>query len=415
MNLTRSLVVLLALAAPAAAQDTLSSVPAEALTELPAPAGLADAELARSRRCVLVLARLDTLNAELAPLMQRTERLRALVNAVALEDTMRVAPFAMGDPVEVAVRDWFEADQILARRYLATSDTTLQGRRSEGREQIIGRLRDEVTAAGALAEEAIAARGDVIPASDECLGVMLVRSAVLEACGGAESILCAEAGGGEPSGRFRLVEAPEDLWGVESIRAWSQPSRLSVTVQGALGGASTNASAGRGNVRLLVGVEPIVQDRTTAEPEDLDRLQVALDSLGLSFEHSRFLLVPGLAIRLEVGQVLGGESYYFLHFGDLSDPGRDVIWSAATATGAPLAYMAPIRKDVLDRLAAGEPVSLTAVRFPQPGAMEGDAVYSIELPSIGQAEALSQLFEYVSGGQMLADFTGLVLPVAAGG
>ncbi len=415
MKLTLSLVVLLALAAPVAAQDTLSSVPVDSLTELPTPTGLADTELARSRRCVPVLARLDMLNTELAPLRQRSERLRALVNAVALEDTARVAPFAMDDPVEVAVRDWFEADQILARQYLATSDTTIQGRRTEEREQIVGRLRDEVTADGARAEEAIAARGDVIPASDECLGVMLVRSVVLEACAGVESILCAEAGGGEPSGRFRLMDEPEDLWGVGSMRAWSRPSRLGFTAQGTLSGASTNASVGRGNVGLLVGLEPIVQDRTAAVPEDLDRLQASLDSLGLSFDHPRFLLVPGLAIGLEVGRPLGGESFYFLHFGDLSDPGRDVIWSAAAAAGAPISYMAPIRKDVLDRLVAGEPISLTAVRFPQPGVMEGDAVYILELPAIGQSQAFEQLLEYMSGGQMQADFTALVPPPPAGG
>jgi hypothetical protein len=67
--------------------------------------------------------------------------------------------------------------------------------------------------------------------------------------------------------------------------------------------------------------------------------------------------------------------------------------------------MAPIRKPVLDRLVAGEPVSLTAVRFPQAGSMEGEAVYSLELPNVAQAAAIQTIHEYIQSGEMLRDFT----------
>jgi hypothetical protein len=322
--------------------------------------------------------------------------------------------------VETAVRDWFRADELLARQFLASGDTTLQARRTEAREIILARVRAAGQAAVAEGEQKVIGSGDLIETSQDCLGVMLVRPTANEVCAGATTPLCTEARASTANGRFRFVDLPEDIWGVETLRLWTAPTRLGVSVSGGLSGASTNATVVRGNVALVVGIEPIVQEKATAAPEDLARLEAALDSLGLAFDHPQFLLVPGLAIRLVVGPALGGESYYFLHFGDLSDPARDVVWSAGAATGGPLEYMAPIRKDVLDRMVAGEPLSLTAVAFPTAGSMEGDAVYVLELPNVGQAGALQALIEYVSTGQMLRDFTafaptGMPAPPPPGG
>ena len=362
-----------------------------------------------------LLARLDALNEELNPVRALTRRLSQLVDAVALEDTTRATPFDTDDPIERAVLEWYEADQGLARQFLATGDTTLQAQRTEGREAILARVREVGDAAAAEADTMVSATGDLLQSADACLGVMFVRSSVLEVCEGLENALCAEARGGTPSGRFRFVEAPEDLWGVETLRPWSQPSRLGFTAQGTLGGASTNAGATRGNVAVVVGIEPMLQDKTAAAPEDVARFEASLESLGLTFEHPRFQLVPGLAIRLDVRAPLGGESYYFLHFGNLTNLAEDVIWSASTATGAPLVYMEPIRRPVLDRLAAGEPMSLTAVRFPEPSVMEGEVVYTIELPAVRQAEALGAVIDYISSGQMQTDFTSLAPTGPSGG
>jgi hypothetical protein len=66
---------------------------------------------------------------------------------------------------------------------------------------------------------------------------------------------------------------------------------------------------------------------------------------------------------------------------------------------------------VLDRLVAGEPISLTAVAFPQAGSMEGDAVYVLELPNVGQANAVQALMQYMSSGEMVRDF-GAIAPTA---
>jgi hypothetical protein len=389
-----------------AAQDTLAAVALDSLIELPMPPQLAETETARTTRCVPLINRVDQLNADLLPLRERTARLGRLVEAIALEDSTRAAPFAAGDPVEAAVRDWFASDLALARQFLASGDTTIQARRSQGREEILERVRAAGQATAEEAEAKIAATGDLPAQAQDCLGIMLVRPAVIAACAGVRSDLCTAAAdtAPNPNSRFRFVPTAEDIWGVETLRPWTQPTRLGVTVQGTLSGASTNATVARGNVALVMGLEPIMQDRTTLPPEDLSRLQAALDSLGYSFQHPQFILVPGLAIRLIVGPALGGESYYFLHFGDLSNPAEDVIWSASAASGAPLSYMAPVRKPVLDRLAAGEPVTLTAVRFPQAGSMEGEAVYVLELPNVGQAAATQTLEEYLASGQMQSDF-----------
>ena len=383
--------------------------------DAPVPRSLPEVEAVRSRRCVPLLARVDVLNQELNPVRARTRRLSQLVDAVALEDTTRATPFDVDDPIEKAVLEWYEADQDLARQFLATGDTTLQAQRTEGRETILTRVREAGDAAAAEADTMVAATGDLLQTVDTCLGVTFVRSFVLEACESLDNALCAEARGATPSGRFRLVEAPEDLWGVETLRPWSEPSRLGLTAQGTLGGASTNTGATRGNVAVVVGIEPMLQDKTAAAPEDVARFEAVLDSLGLTFEHPRFQLVPGLAIRLDVSAPLGGESYYFLHFGSLTNLAEDVIWSASAATGAPIAYMAPVEKPVLDRLAAGEPMNLTAVRFPEGGVMAGEAVYTIELPAARQAEAVGAVIEYMSSGQMQSDFASLAPPSPAGG
>src|SRR5688572_26378358 len=129
------------------------------------PASLPQVEVARTTRCVPLLNRMDALNAELVPVRQRAARLAGLMEAVALEDTTRAVPFAVDDPIEAAVRDWFRSDELLARQYLASGDTTLQARRTEGREAILERVRTAGQAAVAEGEQKVAATGDLLETS----------------------------------------------------------------------------------------------------------------------------------------------------------------------------------------------------------------------------------------------------------
>lgn len=98
----------LTLAAPAAAQEETI------------PSGLVAYELERSRTCVDVLARLADLDEQLAPLAERSQRLLAIAEAVALEDERVMEELDRGDPTELEVHEWFTRDRELAQRYVAT-------------------------------------------------------------------------------------------------------------------------------------------------------------------------------------------------------------------------------------------------------------------------------------------------------
>ena len=58
---------------------------------------------------------------------------------------------------------------------------------------------------------------------------------------------------------------------------------------------------------------------------------------------------------------IGGETHYILHFGDLSDPLNDVIWSTVATPGAPVEAVIAPPGWVLNALARGEPVAFTKV------------------------------------------------------
>ena len=393
---------------PLLAQDTLAAEPADA-----PPPGLTAAELARSRRCVPTLARLDTLNTSLNPMVLRVERIRALVDAAAREDSSTVMPFDVGDPLEKAVQQWFTADQVLARQYAATGDSAIEERRAEGRNQIGERLREAIEAVDAEAEATVAATGELQADVRECENVILVRGAVLEQCETMDSPVCAEAQAVPPSRSIRFVDAPEEMWDMESISLWNRPTGLVPTPQGGMSGAQTSTISRRGNLFLALAVQLMIQDRSTLSPDQLAEFQAGLDSLAVTFSHPQYLIAPALALEFRVADPLGDENYYFLHFGDLTEPAKDVIWSAPTSARGPVQAVFPANKAVLDRLAAGEIVSLTAVRFAEPTAKQGETVYNLELTSVGQASSVSAFLSYITGDELAADFMALVPP--AGG
>src|SRR5262245_26865481 len=99
--------------------------------EPPVPPLMAERELARSRRCVPAIARFTALQQEVEPMYQRASRIQMLNAAVELEDSARAAPFNLSDSVEVAVREWFLADEALARQYVATPTEAIAQQRSD--------------------------------------------------------------------------------------------------------------------------------------------------------------------------------------------------------------------------------------------------------------------------------------------
>ena len=256
------LLVVLHLPMPLQAQDTLAVEPIEA----PLPPELVASELARSRRCVPTLARLDSLDAKLRPLTQQVDRIEALGRAVTREDSTQASPFDAGDPLDEAVRQWFVADQVLARQYATSGDSALEAQRAEGRAQIMDRLQTGVDSLQDRGTEMIAESGELPGELRECEDAILVRSAVLEECGTMDTALCNAARETTPSGSFRFVNASEDLWDVESVMPWSSLTPVRVVPNGGVGGGQTNTVSRRGNLLLALSVRLLIQDRSTVLP-----------------------------------------------------------------------------------------------------------------------------------------------------
>jgi hypothetical protein len=125
-------------------------------------------------------------------------------------------------------------------------------------------------------------------------------------------------------------------------------------------------------------------------------------------------MAPALALHLDFTEPLGGETHYLLHFGDMADPAADLIGSAPVPAGEPLQTYFVTSVSILTRLASGEQVSFTAVRLPEGGEGEADAVYSLPLTPVGQARSVTALLGYMADGQLGRDLTALLAPGSAG-
>jgi hypothetical protein len=395
---------------PLRAQDSLAAAPAGP----PIPAMMADREMARSRRCVPAIAKFMTLQQELEPLYKRASRIQALNAAVGLEDSVRVAPFDMTDSVEVAVREWFIADQELARRYAAAPTEALAAQRTAAQERVRQRLQQALDPLGDQVEQKVTANAGVTTAAQECEDVIFVRSAVLEACQTETSPVCDDAKATEPRGRFAFVNDAKDLWDVEELRPWSEPAQLYREADGALAGSRTATRARHGNLILTVGLEPMIRARSTLTPEEIKEMDSNLDSLGFVFEDARYAMSPVLTIQLNLTEPIGGETHYVLHFGDLSDPLNDVIWSSpATGGGMVQAVVAPAGW-ILNAMARGEAMSFTAVKVIQEG-VKADAIFALPVTPVGQARTVGALLSYMKSGQLGKDLTALIPPAPTPG
>jgi hypothetical protein len=413
-----SLCLLAALALPAAlaAQD---APPVDPPTEDAPPADLAATELARSHSCVPVLTRLAALESELAPLAERAQRIGTLNQAVGLEDRERVLPLDPGDPLEAAVDRWFERDAELAEAYAEREDETLLEERNRAREQIRTTLREAFEAVTADAEARMDAEGELGAAALACDGAILVRSAVLEACEETSGPVCDEARNREEMGSYRFVDSAEDLWDVEQLRTWSNPSPLGPSPEGGLGGAQTGTMVRRGNVTLVMSLEPLIQDRTGIPEEEAAEFDAHLEALGFQFDDPRFVMTPALAISLDMIGPLGGETHYLLHFEDLSDPSTQVFWTVPAIGNGPTRDIFPAPGWVLARLAEGEEVRLTAVHVQdaeglEEEGIEAEAIFTLELTSVGQIPAVGTLLSYMASGDLASDLARLVPPDSAG-
>jgi hypothetical protein len=185
-------------------------------------------------------------------------------------------------------------------------------------------------------------------------------------------------------------------------------------------GARTSALARRGNIVFSLTLAPLIQPRSDLTDEEAGAFEAALDSLNFTFEHPGYVMVPGFELMAQLPSPIGGETHYVLHFGDLT--GDDVLWTmeAGGETGRIQRFF-PASGAQLDRLRAGEPVSLTALHVQEGGAEEAgaeepgaEAVFTLTLLQVGQANNVSVLLQYMGDGSLSRDLAGLIPPEGAG-
>lgn len=375
---------------------------------------MAAVELARSRSCVGALGRLGDLNLRMQPLAELANRLRQLNQAIALEDSTQAAPFLPADPLESAVQDWFVQDLALGTRFAATADTSITAQRTAAKDRIRKRLTDAMDGLKTRADSVGADAQAIDSAAVPCQGSVFVRPAVLDECSktGSDAQLCAAAADTTKNGLFRFVDAPEDLWDIEEYRPWTDPKPLEVTPAGGLGGAQSSARARLGNVAVAVALVPLIQPRTELDSARAAEWDANLDSLGVKWDVSGFVMAPALEVRANLPAPVDGETHYLLYFGEIASP--DVVWSAAAGSGGLVQATVPLTGADLNKLQAGEQLSFTAVKVASPPAEgqppKGEFVYGLSFTNVNQARATGALLGYMTTGQLAEDLKKIIPP-----
>ena len=381
------------------------SKPATGVAQDAPPAGIAEIELERSRVCVPVLSQLDALNLQLQPLGIRTERLRQIAAAIAIEDRTVMDSLNVNDPTESAVRDWFLSDGRLAQSFLDTNQQTILQQRTVDRELIKGTVQATLEGIQSEAQGIIEEAGDFGAEASSCEGAILIRSAVIEACGSEQNLICDAAKPANSDGAYRFVDSPEDLWDVQEFRPWTSPGPLQLAPDGQLDGASTVAFARQGNVAFSVAFQPDIRPRADMAPENIQTFQTLLDSIGFEFNHPELIYAPALTIRATLPEPLAGEDRYAIHFGAIE--GGDVIWEGPSGTGDPVEISILLTPIHIVKLTQGESLELTAIRSLDDSSDE--ALFGLALTPVNQVAATQALLAYMAT-QMPQDLNLLVPP-----
>ena len=100
------------------------------------PSSFAESQLTRSRQCVDVLDRFEALNSQLAPLLDQSQHMISIAEAIALEESSIVADLNDAEPLEAEVKAWFSVDSGLAERFVATQDSAILAERTLARDSI---------------------------------------------------------------------------------------------------------------------------------------------------------------------------------------------------------------------------------------------------------------------------------------
>ena len=379
------------------------ALPAAAQSDV--PPNLVALELERSRTCVDVMTRLEALDVELTPLASRAQRLVAIAGAINIEESSIVDSLNASDPVEAAVRDWFEADASLAQRYIEQQSQAILDERAAGKQTIEETVAQALEQVQAQADSVMRPTGTLADDGVTCSGVILVRGAAIEACNGITSRVCEAARDSTVQAPYRFVEGAEFLWYSQQLLPWSDPGPIGISPQGQLTGARTVGSTRVGNLAINVSLNPLLRPRSELSPDELAVFDSINNPLGIEPSHPDVTFVPALAIQANLDRAIAGESRYVVHFGSPEEP--DVLWVTEADSGAPIGGTVALAPAHVARLAEGDAMTLTAV---------GDGVdqevvplYSIELTNVNQVPPIRSLLGYMVQ-QLSTDLEQLVPP-----
>jgi hypothetical protein len=370
-----------------------------------APVGFAEIEIERSRACVVVLKRLYDLNQSLHPLGLSSKRMRLLLESISVEDRSVMDSLDRSHTTESALYDWFVSDGRLAQSIVDTGNQSLQQQRTINREQIRAAVQAQVDAIQSDADAIMDGAEGLEVQANLCDGAILIRPVVLEACETEESPVCEVATDTSGTPAYSFVDSPEDLWDIQQMRPWSQPSELQVAPDGSLTGASTIAFARYGNVVLTVAFSPLIVGRDALSEEEVAEFEGIVDSLGFEFDHPDLVYAPSLVVSATLPDPLAGEDSYVLHFGEGDD--ADFLWTGAASTGELIQVPVVLDARHVVRLQAGELIRLTGVTSTEDA--DSEALFTLELTTVNQVSATRALLGYMAG-QMVADLNRLVPP-----
>ena len=357
------------------------------------PPNLANLEHRRSRACVAGFAALEELDRRLEAPRARLQRLSRVADAVALERLSFADSLDSSDALEREVALWFGVDQELANRFVEEGDSARIEQRRAARADVENHISRAAEAVQVDVAQRLEQSQDLLEAGAPCEGAILVRGAVVDACRSQVSPVCALAEATGPTGRVQFVDAAADLWDVEEIRPWSDPEPIGVGPNGQLTGGRTSARTRRGNLIFTVRLVPLIRPRTELVAEEVQLFEAVLDSLGFQFDHPELVFAPALEINTNVTEPLGDETFYVVHFGDGTDP--DVLYSTPARSGEPVGENVLLTPRQLERLKAGDIITLSAVSGP-----DGEtavSVFAMEITNVGQSPATSSLVEYLAG------------------
>jgi len=159
-----------------------------------------------------------------------------------------------------------------------------------------------------------------------------------------------------------------------------------------------------GNVVATVAFTAIILPREQIPEETLAAYEATNTALGVTFQHPTIAFTPALGVRLALPQPLDAENGYVLHFG--SPDQAEVVWAGDAGTGRPLEGTVPLTAGQVQRLAAGDRLTLTAIANAEP---VPDAVYAIRIGNVTQAQNTQALLGYMQS-QLGEDLAQIVPP-----